>query len=50
MSELWTPGRELPRLQRTMTAERMRWYSDALETVTRRRDGAGARRAEHPYR
>ena len=35
MSELWTPGRELPRLQRTMTAERMRWYSDALETVTR---------------
>lgn len=34
MSELWTPGRELPRLQRTMTAERMRWYSDALETVT----------------
>ena len=34
MSELWTPGRELPRLRRTMTAERMRWYSDALETVT----------------
>jgi 3-hydroxybutyryl-CoA dehydratase len=34
MSELWTPGQELPRLQRTMTAERMRWYSDALETVT----------------
>jgi 3-hydroxybutyryl-CoA dehydratase len=34
MADLWTPGRELPRLQRTMTAERMRWYSDALELVT----------------
>ncbi len=34
MAELWTPGTELPRLARTMTAERMRWYSDALHTVT----------------
>jgi acyl dehydratase len=34
MSDLWTPGDELPRLVRTMTAERMRWYTDALETVT----------------
>ena len=32
---LWTPGSELPHLVRTMTAERMRWYSDALETVAR---------------
>jgi hypothetical protein len=31
---LWTPGAELPRLTRTMTAERMRWYADALETVS----------------
>jgi 3-hydroxybutyryl-CoA dehydratase len=30
---LWTPGTELPRLVRTMTAERMRWYADALATV-----------------
>jgi hypothetical protein len=34
MADLWTPGTELPRLARTMTAERMRWYSDALHTVT----------------
>jgi len=32
-SDLWTPGSELPRVVRTMTAERMRWYADALETV-----------------
>ena len=31
--DLWTPGHELPRLVRTMTAERMRWYADVLETV-----------------
>jgi 3-hydroxybutyryl-CoA dehydratase len=30
---VWTPGTELPRLVRTMTAERMRWYADALATV-----------------
>jgi 3-hydroxybutyryl-CoA dehydratase len=30
----WTPGYELPRLVRTMTAERMRWFADALETVS----------------
>jgi 3-hydroxybutyryl-CoA dehydratase len=34
MPDSWTPGTELPRLLRTMTAERMRWYSDALKTVT----------------
>ncbi len=34
MPDRWATGHELPRLQRTMTAERMRWYSDALETVT----------------
>ena len=34
MADLWTPGTELPRLVRSMTAERMRWYSDALHTVT----------------
>jgi hypothetical protein len=33
MSSLWTPGTELPRFARTMTAERMRWYADALATV-----------------
>jgi 3-hydroxybutyryl-CoA dehydratase len=33
MAGLWTPGTELPRLVRTMTAERMRWYADALATV-----------------
>ena len=33
--DMWEPGFELPRLVRTMTAERMRWYSDALETVSR---------------
>lgn len=32
MSELWLPGQELPRVRRTMTAERMRWYADALDT------------------
>jgi hypothetical protein len=32
-ADLWTPGSELPRVVRTMTAERMRWYADALETV-----------------
>lgn len=34
MSSLWTPGTELPHLLRTMTAERMRWYADVLETVS----------------
>jgi 3-hydroxybutyryl-CoA dehydratase len=34
MPDSWTPGTELPRVLRTMTAERMRWYSDALMTVT----------------
>ena len=33
MSELWTPGAEIYRSTRTMTAERMRWYADALHTV-----------------
>jgi acyl dehydratase len=33
MGDLWTPGTELPRIVRTMTAERMRWYADALHTV-----------------
>ena len=32
MSELWTPGQEVHRMQRTMTAERMRWYANAIET------------------
>jgi len=32
VSELWTPGQEVHRMQRTMTAERMRWYADAIET------------------
>lgn len=35
---LWLPGSELPRRVRTMTAERMRWYADALETVSQSRD------------
>jgi 3-hydroxybutyryl-CoA dehydratase len=34
VTELWTPGQELPRLERTMTAQRMRWYADALELVS----------------
>jgi 3-hydroxybutyryl-CoA dehydratase len=34
MPDSWTPGTELPRVLRTMTADRMRWYSDALMTVT----------------
>ncbi|MGE0878445.1 MAG: MaoC family dehydratase [Acidimicrobiia bacterium] len=29
----WTVGAELPRIRRTMTAERMRWYADAYESV-----------------
>jgi MaoC dehydratase-like protein len=33
MAELWLPGNELPRIVRTMSAERMRWYADALHTV-----------------
>jgi acyl dehydratase len=33
MSDLWLPGTELPRIVRTMSAERMRWYADALHTV-----------------
>jgi hypothetical protein len=32
--DIWAPGYELPRIVRTMTAERMRWYADALETVS----------------
>lgn len=32
MTELWTPGTSVPARTRTMTAERMRWYADALET------------------
>jgi 3-hydroxybutyryl-CoA dehydratase len=34
MPDTWRPGTELPRVIRTMTAARMRWYSDALHTVT----------------
>jgi 3-hydroxybutyryl-CoA dehydratase len=34
MAELWTPGTRLPSRTRVMTAERMRWYADALETCT----------------
>lgn len=34
LPDIWTPGYELPRVVRTMTAERMRWYADALETVS----------------
>ena len=34
MAALWAPGMELPRLRRAMTAERMRWYSDAFETLS----------------
>lgn len=34
MGELWLPGTEIASLTRTMTAERMRWYADALETCT----------------
>ena len=30
----WSTGYQPPRLVRTMTAERMRWYADALETVS----------------
>jgi 3-hydroxybutyryl-CoA dehydratase len=33
VASLWTPGTELPHWYRTMTAERMRWYADVLETV-----------------
>ena len=32
MSDLWIPGQEVHRMHRTMTAERMRWYADAIET------------------
>jgi hypothetical protein len=32
--DIWAPGYELPRVVRTMTAERMRWYADTLETVS----------------
>ena len=34
--DIWSRGYELPRLVRTMTAERMRWYADALDTLARR--------------
>lgn len=30
----WAPGMEVSCLTRTMTAERMRWYADALETIS----------------
>jgi acyl dehydratase len=30
----WQPGDELPPRSRVMTAERMRWYADALETCS----------------
>lgn len=33
MPRLWVPGDTLPPLVRSMTAERMRWYCDALETA-----------------
>lgn len=33
MVELWTPGTEIRRPARIMTAERMRWYTDALDTL-----------------
>lgn len=29
----WEPGQEVARLVRTMTAERMGWFADALETT-----------------
>jgi 3-hydroxybutyryl-CoA dehydratase len=32
VASAWRPGEELPRLRRTMTAERMRWYADVIET------------------
>jgi 3-hydroxybutyryl-CoA dehydratase len=32
-SDLFAPGYELPVLVRTMTAERMRWYADVLDTA-----------------
>ena len=33
MSALWVPGQELGRRSRTMTAERMRWHCDGLESA-----------------
>jgi hypothetical protein len=33
-ADMWAPGYELPRVVRTMTAERMRWYADVLETAS----------------
>ena len=33
MSILWVAGQELPRRQRAMTAERMRWHCDGLESA-----------------
>lgn len=33
MARQWVAGAEIARLERTMTAERMRWYADVLETV-----------------
>jgi 3-hydroxybutyryl-CoA dehydratase len=33
VDRLWVPGEVLPPLVRSMTAERMRWYCDALETA-----------------
>ena len=33
MNGRWTPGQELSRRTRTMTAERMRWYCDGMESA-----------------
>lgn len=38
MTEIWVPGAEVASLSRTMTAERMRWYADALETCSQDTD------------
>jgi acyl dehydratase len=34
MADRWQPGTALPTRTKVMTAERMRWYADALETCT----------------
>ena len=33
MTEKWRPGQEVARVVRTMTAERMRWHCEALDTA-----------------
>ncbi len=33
-ADSWVPGTTVTALRRVMTAERMRWYADALETCT----------------